>query len=205
MKNKIFNSAMGMLMCISLFASGMISAQNESDTSDPSEANASGEISAISVKIATLYQVDNALVERFVQAAVNLETRIGISAPVTIAIAIHESSFKSPLYMNAGNPFGIKASKPWIGPTFSKWDDGAETKFRVYASPEEALWDFGNFIKSRDWYADVLDCPFDDSRCVIDALKKTENELGYSMNPFWDEAVLGIIENMGLQGLVIRD
>lgn len=193
-----------MLLCLFISAPGEVSCQNESSENYTSDAIERGEIPAISARIATLYRVDTATVERYVQAAVNLESRIGIAAPVIIAIAIHESSFKSLLFLKAGNPFGIKASSPWVGPTFSKWDDGAETKFRVYASPEEAIWDFGNFIKSRVWYADVLDCPAEDSRCVVDALKKTETELGYSMNPDWDEAVLGIIKKMGLQALATR-
>lgn len=204
MKNRILSSVFGMLLGLSFFAPGDLFCQSESSDQYTSDAILSGEIPAISARIATLYRVDTSVVERYVQAAVNLESRIGIAAPVVIAIAIHESSFKSLLFIEAGNPFGIKASLPWVGPTFSKWDDGAETKFRVYASPEEAIWDFGNFIKSRAWYADVLDCPMDDSRCVIDALKKTETELGYSMNPGWDEAVLGIIKKMGLQALATR-
>jgi len=40
-----------------------------------------------------------------------------------------------------------------------------------------------------------------DSSCVIDGLKKNDQELGYSMNANWDEAVLSIIQKVRLQEL----
>jgi flagellum-specific peptidoglycan hydrolase FlgJ len=191
------------MLCLStsLFHSGKLTAQSEMGERYNADAPLVDDVPTVSARIATLYKVDIQIVERYVQAAVNLESRIGIAAPVVIAIAIHESSFKSELFVNAGNPFGIKASAPWVGPTYSKWDDGKETKFRVYGSPEEAIWDFGTFVKSRIWYADVLDCPIDDARCVIDGLKKTEYELGYSTNPNWDEAIMDIIQKLELLSL----
>lgn len=205
MKNSIGYSVLGMIcMSIAFITPGKIACQTENSDQAETGAIMSGELKAVSARIASMYNADVETVERYLQAAVNLESRVGIAAPVVIAIAIHESSFKSALFLSSGNPFGIKASKPWVGPTFSKWHDGEETKFRVYASPEEAIWDLGNFIKSRPWYADVFDCPADDARCVIDALKKTEYELGYSMNPNWDEAIMAIIEKLGLQALATR-
>lgn len=176
-------------------ASGQQSAQ--SDTPD-------NDITAISNRIAVLYNADAATVQSYVQAAVDLESRTGIAAAVVIAIAIHESSFSSPLFSNSGNPFGIKASKPWTGATFSKFHDGEETKFRSYSSPEEAVTDFGDFINSRKWYVDALACSTVNYRCIVDGLKKTDQEVGYSMNPNWDEAVLGIIQKIGLQALDAR-
>lgn len=161
-------------------------------------------VQVVAARIASMYRVDKQMVEPYVQAAVNQESQTGIAAPLVIAIAIHESGFTSTLFTNSGNLFGIKASSPWIGATYSKFHDGEETKFRVYGSADEAIIDFGKFIKSRAWYADALLCPKDDYLCVIEGLKKTDIEPGYSMNPGWDEAVLDIVERAGLRDLVSR-
>ncbi len=205
MKNK---SCYPFLASIFLFflmlVAGKPLAQTAKGVSNTVEPLANGDVKAVSARIASMYDANALIVELYVQAAINLENRIGISAPVVIAIAIHESSFKSELFMKAGNPFGIKASNPWTGPTYSKWHDGEETTFRLYNSADEAVEDFSNFVKSRVWYADALVCPMDDSRCVIDGLKMTDSEPGYSMNPDWDEAVLGIIQKVGLQELAVR-
>jgi len=44
-----------------------------------------------------------------------------------------------------------------------------------------------------------------DYACVIDGLKKTDTEPGYSLNPQWDEAVLAIIEKIHLESLALAD
>lgn len=205
MKNKTNFPAIGIICLFALLlVSDKLISQSENNTNNSIDALLSGDIPTVSARIATMYGADPEVVERYVQASVNLESRVGIAAPVIIAIAIHESSFKSELFIHAGNPFGIKASKPWVGPTYSKWDDGKETMFRAYNSPEEAIMDLGVFVKSRAWYDDVLDCPVNDSRCVIDGLKKTDDEPGYSMNPVWDEAIMDIIQKVGLQALATR-
>lgn len=51
------------------------------------------------------------------------------------------------------------------------------------------------------YHADALACPSTDYACIVDGLKKTDIELGYSLNMQWDEVVLGIIEKMGLEVL----
>jgi flagellum-specific peptidoglycan hydrolase FlgJ len=185
-----------------LFVFGNASAQSALalKTSDKSPGNV---IHLISNRIASLYGADEQVVERFVQAAVALERNSGISASVVIAIAIHESSFTSPLFLKTGNPFGIKASNPWKGPTYIKWHDDEATAFRVYDSPNEAVIDLGSFIAGRTWYSDALNCNIDDYLCVLDGLKKTPTEPGYSMNPNWDEAVAQIIQKLELNSLEI--
>ncbi|HRI61464.1 MAG TPA: glucosaminidase domain-containing protein, partial [Saprospiraceae bacterium] len=192
-------------LTVSLFVAtsttGQSARQSETLTTD---APLSSSVQETSARIAKMYNADLETVQAFVQAAVDLESRTGIAAPVVIAIALHESGFNSYLFINTGNPFGIKASKPWDGPTFSMWHDDEETKFRVYYSAVEALLDFGNFVHSRTWYADALACSMDDYPCVIDGLKKTDTEAGYSMNPNWDEGVLAVIEKVGLQELAVR-
>lgn len=159
---------------------------------------------AFSQRIIDRYGANPQTVRAFVQAAIRLEKSRGIPAAVVLAIAIHESGFKSDLFVQSGNPFGIKASSPWNGPCFSKWDDGQMSRFRVYGSAEEAVSDFGNFIQSRPWYSDALSCPPGDYTCVVEGLKKTDGEAGYSSSHDWDEAVLQVIDNLQLQPLAAR-
>jgi hypothetical protein len=203
MKNKSFYSVITTLsLALFILVVGNVTGQTNNYTNNDDAV--CGDIQVIASRIATTYHVDVEVVEPYVQAAVNLERSTGISASIVIAIAIHESSFNSFLFTNSGNPFGIKAGKPWDGPTFSKWDDGAESKFRAYSSAEEAVTDFGKFLSSRPWYSDALICQIDDYNCVLDGLKKTASEPGYSSNPQWDEAVMGIIERIGLENLACR-
>ncbi|GAB4492739.1 MAG: hypothetical protein OHK0019_15220 [Saprospiraceae bacterium] len=158
----------------------------------------------ISVRIANTYGADVYTVESYVEAAVAYEDQIGIPASVVIGIAVYESSFTSYLFQHSGNPFGIKAGKDWTGPTFTKHDDGADTPFRMYISPEEAVLDFGKFIQSRRWYDDARACPRSDYRCVVEGLKKTDAEPGYSTNPAWGDKVIEMIERLNLQALSER-
>lgn len=187
-----------------MFVANLLTGQSGSTGTNTANDTLGSKVTSVSARIASMYGVATPVVERFVQAAVNLESRIYISAPVVIAIAIHESSFKSELFLKAGNPFGIKASLPWVGLTYTKQSDTNGTKYRVYDSPEEAVKDLGSFVKSRSWYKDVFDCPIDDPHCMINGLKKTEFELGYSTNPNWDEAIINIIQKLGLRELAIR-
>ncbi len=161
-------------------------------------------IRSVSLQIANTYSADINVVEAFVQAAVVYEDQIGIPASVVIGIAVYESSFTSYLFQHSGNPFGIKAGGDWAGPVFIKHDDGSDTPFRVYDSAEQALLDFGAFVRARGWYADARACSRYDYVCVVDGLKRTENEPGYSTNPLWDEKVIEIIERFGLDVLSER-
>lgn len=158
-------------------------------------------IKTVAATIAAQYNADTATVESYVQAAVAAEDKIGIPAAVVVGIAVYESGFTSPLFLNSRNPFGIKAGKDWTGPTYTIFDDGADTPFRKYGSAEEALADFGTFIRAHGWYADALACPSDDYKCAVDGLKKTDSEPGYSTTAEWDEKVLEMIEKLGLDKL----
>lgn len=207
MKSKtFFSGATVVVLTVLLFvADNLVGQVTKKVSYAPTEVLSSiDKVQVVSARIASMYRVDKQMVESYVQAAVNHESHTGIAAPLVIAIAIHESGFSSTLFENSGNLFGIKASKPWTGPTWSKYHDGEETKFRVYGSADEAVRDFGDFVRSRVWYTDALNCPQGDYRCVIEGLKKTDLEPGYSMNPNWGEAVFAIIEKTGLQDLVSR-
>lgn len=203
MKIKPFSSNLATFLLLNfLFALKHLQAQaDDADSNNGIYERLNDNILDVSARIARLYGADVGTVESYVRAAVNYEQEIGIPATVVVGIAVYESSFNSYLFQNTGNPFGIKAGKDWLGPTFSKWDDGAETPFRVYDSPEEAVLDFGDFIQARGWYADALACPSDDYVCVVDGLKKTQSEPGYSTNPAWGYRVIEVIEKLGLQTL----
>jgi flagellum-specific peptidoglycan hydrolase FlgJ len=189
-----------------IFASKHLNAQSgESDSTDNSVFKQwNDKVVDASARISTTYNADYYTVESFVWAALEYEAQIGIPATVVVGIAVYESSFTSYLFQHSGNPFGIKAGGDWTGPTFTKHDDGADTPFRMYISPEEAVLDFGAFIQARSWYNDARVCPRSDYRCVVEGLKKTDNEPGYSSNPEWDERLIEIIEKLGLQGLSAR-
>jgi flagellum-specific peptidoglycan hydrolase FlgJ len=200
--NYVFRSLFIVYVMISSLLTTILSGQVSSSDSCVVLNPTKDSVVALSNRIAVSYGADALIIERFVQAAVDLEFETDIAAMIVIAIAIHESGFKSALFINAGNPFGIKASGDWDGATYTKQDDGAASRFRVYTSPEAAVRDFGFFVNSRSWYTDALTCEKDNYFCVVDGLKKTDTELGYSSNPLWDEAILDIIEKVGLQHLV---
>jgi flagellum-specific peptidoglycan hydrolase FlgJ len=200
MKHKANFQLSVIAMTMVLFLTGNLMGQSKGASEGPLSTN----VQVVSARIASMYGADEKIVETYVQAAVNLENQTGISVAVVIAIAVHESSFNSELFINSHNPFGIEASKPWKGQTFSMVHDGRKTKFRVYSSAEEAVLDLGIFIKSRTWYADARACPIDDYPCVISGLKKTKSQRGYSMNPNWGDAVLAILKRYDLQALAIR-
>jgi flagellum-specific peptidoglycan hydrolase FlgJ len=152
-----------------------------------------GIIERSSSEIAAKYQTCSRTILEFWQAAYDYQYEIGIPASIVMAIAIKASSFKSQLYLQTGNPFGIKASNSWDGPTYLQKKGDTEISYRVYGSPEEAVLDLGNFIHSRWWYADALACPFDDIICFIDGLKADLEEPGYALDPNWNEKIIQII------------
>ncbi|MCE7924621.1 MAG: hypothetical protein DYG98_16355 [Haliscomenobacteraceae bacterium CHB4] len=203
MIHKPFSSSFTTFLLMNFFlVTKHLNAQSgENDTNSSLTTTLNESIHDISLRIANTYGADIYTVEPYVEAAVLYEDQIGIPASVVIGIAVYESSFKSYLFQHSGNPFGIKAGKDWAGPVFIKHDDGADTPFRMYISPEEAVLDFGRFIRARHWYDDARVCPRYDYRCVVEGLKKTDLEPGYSTNPEWDEKVIEVIERLGLQGL----
>ena len=149
--------------------------------------------------IAIKYDCDPTTVEEYWKAICEHQYDIGVPAPVVMAIALNESSFKSQLFANTKNPFGIKASNPWEGPTFAMWHDNETTLFRVYASAEEAVLDFRELVQSRGWYSDALSCPFDDFNCFVQGLKMNSNEPGYALDPNWDENIMRLISDNNLE------
>ena len=204
MKNKSFSSNVATFLLMNfLFALKHLNAQpGEADSTDNNAFRQwNDKVMDVSNRISTTYDADYYTVESFVWAACEYEKQIGIPATVVIGIAVYESSFKSDLFQHSGNPFGIKAGRDWTGPTFPKFADGENTDFRMYISPEEAVLDFGAFVRARGWYKDALSCSRDNYKCVVNGLKKTDTEPGYSTNPEWDTRLIEIIEKLELQDL----
>lgn len=154
--------------------------------------------------MALKYHSDALAIEAYWQAMYDNQYDIGVPAPVLMAIALNESWFKSELFRKTGNPFGIKAGETWNGPTFTLKRNGTTIRYCVYESADEAIVEFGKFIRSRWWYADALACPFDDFKCFIDGLKSDSNEPGYAMDPYWDMKVWRLIKENDLERLCRR-
>jgi flagellum-specific peptidoglycan hydrolase FlgJ len=144
------------------------------------------------------------LVEEFIREAKEMERDEGIPAKGFIGIAILESTgFTSYLYQNAKNPFGMRATKIWKGPTFVMWHEGSDAPFRKYDSPRDAVRDFAAFLNSRKWFKDVLDCPTDDLECFLMTMSADpdKKEPGYAADPQWANKVRRVIKKYSLDRL----
>ncbi|MFN0034208.1 MAG: glucosaminidase domain-containing protein [Saprospiraceae bacterium] len=144
------------------------------------------------------------LVEEFIREAKAMERDEGIPATAFIGIAILESAgFTSYLYQNAKNPFGMRATKIWQGPTFVMWHEGADSPFRKYDNPRGAVRDFAAFLNSRKWFRDALACPTYDLECFLSSMSadSMKKEPGYAADPEWGNKVRRIIKKYGLDRL----
>ena len=144
------------------------------------------------------------LVKQFIVEAKQMELREGIPATAFIGIAILESSgFTSYLYQNARNPFGMRATKIWKGPTFTMFHEGADAPFRKYDTPADAVRDFARFLRSRKWFQDALTCPPTDVECFLNGMIANEKkrEPGYARDPEWPNKVRRVIMTYGLEVL----
>ena len=145
-----------------------------------------------------------ALVEEFIREAKAMEKEEGIPATAFIGIAILESSgFTSYLYKQARNPFGMRATKIWHGPTFTMWHEGADSPFRKYDTPRQAVRDFNAFLESRKWFKDALKCPVTDVDCFLDGMSAdlAMKEPGYASDPEWPNKVRRVIKKYKLDKL----
>ncbi|MFN0213393.1 MAG: glucosaminidase domain-containing protein [Saprospiraceae bacterium] len=166
--------------------------------------NDSATIRGISQIVSDSFGAPVALVEEFIREAKEMERDKGIPASAFIGIAILESTgFTSYLYQHAKNPFGMRATKIWTGPTFIMWHEGADSPFRKYENPREAVQDFADFLKSRKWFRDALACPTSDLDCFLTALSAdtAKKEPGYAADPEWANKVRRVIKKYGLDNL----
>ena len=145
-----------------------------------------------------------ALIEEFLREAKSLEKEEGIPAAAFIGIAILESTgFTSYLYKQALNPFGMRATKIWHGPTFVMYHEGADSPFRKYDSPRQAVRDFKAFLLSRKWFNDALQCPVTDIECFLKGMSAnlSKKEPGYASDPEWPNKVRRVIRTYKLDKL----
>lgn len=142
---------------------------------------------------------------RFLAKDLNLRT--GIPEPVILAIAGLESNWgNSELAVNANNHFGIKSKVEWTGLSYCKWTfeyEGwliyqTQACFRRYPLISESYTDFGNFILTRDNYAQIRGLPAWNYRAWLDGLR----EGGYATDPAYTDKVLRIIWRYHLYELV---
>lgn len=181
---------------------GSISGQSTaSKPTDPTQFIA---IQAVAKIVSDSFGAPLSLVEEFIREAKEMEKDEGIPATAFIGIAILESSgFTSYLYQNAKNPFGMRATKIWHGDTFVMWHEGADSPFRKYASPREAVRDFAAFLNSRKWFRDALACPVSDLECFLQAMSRdvAKKEPGYAADPEWANKIRRVIRKYKLDQL----
>lgn len=187
---------------LAAFASFSISAQKDTYKFNMPD---SGTIRQVAQIVSDSFGAPVALIEEFIREAKILERDEQVPAVAFIGIAILESSgFTSYLYKEAQNPFGMRATKIWKGPTFIMWHEGADAPFRKYDSPKSAVCDFSTFLKSRKWFRDAFDCVPDDIECFLTALSANpdKKEPGYATDPLWANKVYRVIKKYKLELLM---
>lgn len=122
----------------------------------------------------------------------------GIPEPVILAIAGLESNWgKSELAVNANNHFGIKSKVDRPGPAYCKHTLEYEgwlvyttvACFRSYPLISESYTDFGDFILTRNNYAQIRGLPSWNYRAWLEGLRQG----GYATDPSYTDKVLRII------------
>lgn len=198
----VFNPKFLSLSLLFLFFGRVASAQLSADNKPPFFDSAS--IRDVAQIVSDSFGAPVSLVEEFIREAKALEHDEGIPATAFIGIAILESTgFTSYLYQNAKNPFGMRATKIWHGPTFVMWHEGSDSPFRKYDSPKEAVRDFSAFLNSRKWFRDALACPTSDLECFLTAMSAdpAKKEPGYAADPEWANKIRRVIHKYGLDKL----
>jgi flagellum-specific peptidoglycan hydrolase FlgJ len=164
----------------------------------------SAAIRAVAEMISDSFGAEIPLIEEFIREARQLEVEKKVPATVFIGIAILESTgFTSYLYQKAKNPFGMRATSIWKGPTFVMFHEGRDSKFRKYDSPRGAVQDFAVFLNSRKWFRDAFKCPVTDLECFITGLSANwkKKEPGYASDPEWPNKVRRVIKTYNLESL----
>lgn len=181
---------------------GFISGQTTA--SKPTDSTQFIAIQAVAKIVSDSFGAPLNLVEEFIREAKEMERDEGIPATAFIGIAILESSgFTSYLYQNAKNPFGMRATKIWHGDTFVMWHEGADSPFRKYANPRDAVRDFAAFLNSRKWFRDALTCGTADLECFFKAMSAdpAKKEPGYAADPEWANKIRRVIKKYKLDQL----
>lgn len=133
-------------------------------------------------------------IERYKDIAIEQMYQYGIPASITLAQGILESGAgQSPLSQNSNNHFGIKCGSSWTGKTYSHFDDGRMSCFRVYDNPEESYRDHSMFLQ-RDRYKSLYEYDRTDYRSWAHGLKRC----GYATSSTYANRLIDIIERYNL-------
>lgn len=188
-------------MLLSILCVRPVFAQLQTGASKPQDQTVYGFVAKM---VSDSFGAPSMLVEEFIREAKALEKEEGIPATLFIGIAILESTgFTSYLYKNALNPFGMRATKIWHGPTFIMFHEGADAPFRKYETPRAAVRDFKAFLQSRKWFHDALQCPVNDIDCFLKGMSANpaKKEPGYARDPEWANKIRRVIRTYKLESL----
>lgn len=192
-------------LLIALFVSPAFSQLKAAAPAEPVKTKpAATPFTAVAQMISDSFGAPVKLIEEFIREAKSLEKDEGIPATLFIGIAILESTgFTSYLYKNALNPFGMRATKIWHGPTFIMFHEGADAPFRRYDNPRDAVRDFKSFLASRRWFSDALLCPVSDVECFLKGMSADpkKREPGYASDPEWANKIRRVIRTYKLESL----
>lgn len=143
-----------------------------------------------------------------------------ISELTRLAQAVHETgNFKSDIFKNANNSFGIKASAPWTGETYNaktgEHFDGKDVivrdNFRKYKTAEDSVADQALFFVSTDYrknvaYKEAIEAPnyIEEGKALMGPGKyatdvPSANSIGYAAK------LLRTIENYGLKNYGMKE
>ncbi len=129
--------------------------------------------------------------------AIEQQRKYNVPAAITMAQGILESAAgQSELAKKAKNHFGVKCTSDWVGRTYHKDDDKANSCFRVYAEVSDSYEDHSLFL-TRKRYESLFALPIGDYKNWAYGLKAC----GYATDPHYPEKLIRIIEQYGLNEL----
>ena len=156
----------------------------------------------------TPYSVDWKTPEDFIRqlkpAAKNAAQKLGAKTEAVLAIAALETGWgqhviSTPDGTSSNNLFGVKADKAWnkdqVIATTLEFEGGIMQKhresFRQYASAQDSMQDFANFLTQNPRYETALS-KADNPQRFIEELHKA----GYATDPDYAEKVLSVMEKV---------
>lgn len=126
---------------------------------------------------------------------------------VAVAQAALESNYgNSGLARHANNLFGIKATKSWKGPVYTRptteYVDGKPVtvvaSFRKYSSWAGCFADYGQLISRLKWYADAkAAAQRGDARGFLKGLCASKTEPGWATAPDYEKRILAVAKSLG--------
>jgi peptidoglycan hydrolase FlgJ len=146
-------------------------------------------------------------VQSILPAARQSAKMLGLDPLALVAQAALETGwgqrmFKTAQGANSYNLFGIKANNGWQGDTAVvdtlEYRGGIakkeQAKFRSYASPEQSLHDYVNFIKQNPRYQDAINAT-SDTKAYFEKLQAA----GYATDPAYAQKIMAVYQSPALQ------